>query len=137
MGRGKQLTDEEKGKIAAYRESGLKQKAIAKKIRRSQNVVTHFLRNQSGYGKNMKGATYKATANADRRAILRATSNSRDSVAKIKQKTGVKASVFIVRRVIKKTWIPEKTKNKEKTASKQNGYSLLVSICRIKRNGKT
>lgn len=114
MGRGKQLTDEEKGKIVAYRESGLKQRAIAKKIRRSQNVVSHFLRNQSGYGKNMKGGTYKATTNADRRAILRAASNSRDSVAKIKQKTGVAASVSTVRRVIKKSGYLKRLKIKKK-----------------------
>lgn len=51
MGRGKPLTDFEKGQIKGYIESGLKHYEIAKKIGRSQNVVSNFLRNEADYGK--------------------------------------------------------------------------------------
>lgn len=67
----------------------------------------------------MKGGTYKATTNA---AILRAASNSRDSVEKIKQKTGVKASVSIVRRVIKKSGYLKSLKIKKKLPLKNMSY---------------
>jgi len=51
MGRGKPLSDFEKGQIKGYIESGLKQCVIAKKIGPSQIVVSNFLRNEADYGK--------------------------------------------------------------------------------------
>lgn len=101
MGRGKPLTEEEKGKIKAFMERGLSHRNIANKIGRSQNVVSQFSRNQPGYGKNMKGRTHKVTTAADRRAIIRAASISTCSASKIKEKTGVKASLATVKRVIR------------------------------------
>nr|AAM11284.1 RH50880p [Drosophila melanogaster] len=47
MGREKPLSDFEKVQIKGYIESGLKHFIIAKKIGRSQNVVSNFLRNEA------------------------------------------------------------------------------------------
>lgn len=71
MGRGKSLSEEEKGKIKAFRELGLTQRLIAKKINRSQNLIGLYLRNIHKYGKNQKGGTYRATSRADRRSIIK------------------------------------------------------------------
>jgi len=51
MSREKPLSDFENGQIIGYIESGLKHCVIAKKIGRSQNVVSNFLRNEADYGK--------------------------------------------------------------------------------------
>ena len=43
MGRGKQLTDIEKGKILAYHDSGESLRSIERKIGRSRCVITNYL----------------------------------------------------------------------------------------------
>ena len=50
MGRGKQLTKEEIGKILAYRDQGLTMRQIGDKIGKSKNVVSHFLQDPENYG---------------------------------------------------------------------------------------
>lgn len=70
MGRGKALTDAEKGQIKAYKEAGLSIAKISKKIERSRHVISTFLGNESKYGKNMKGRTHRVLTDAERRQIL-------------------------------------------------------------------
>ena len=60
MGRGTSLTDFERVQIKVYYKIGLSQCQIAKNIGRSQNVVSNFIRNESGYGKT--GIQYATTA---------------------------------------------------------------------------
>lgn len=114
MGRKKPLTEEEKGKIKAFIECGQSHRNIAKKIGRSQNIVSNFIRKQSDYGKNMKGRTHRVTTKADRRAIIRAASNSCNSAAKIKQQTGVTASLATVKRIIRSAKHLKRLKIKKK-----------------------
>lgn len=114
MGRGKSLTNEEKLKIKIYKESGQSIHKIADKIGRSRNVVSIFLRNESTYGKNMKGRTKSSLSAADKRAILRAASNSHDTSTQIKAKTGVAVSVRTVQRVISKAEHLKRLKLKKK-----------------------
>lgn len=100
MGKGKPLDESEKGKIKAYRECGHSILQISKNIKRSRKVITSYLNNEDTYGKNMKGRPSSVITAADKRIILRHASNSHDSAAKIKEKTGVKACVRTVQRVI-------------------------------------
>ena len=101
-GKKKDVVKREIGKIKAYKECGLNISQIANKIGRTRCVVSNYLRNASNYGKNTKGGTYTVLSALDRRAIIRSASNSQDSAAKIKEKTGVKASLATVKRVIQK-----------------------------------
>lgn len=130
MGRGKPLTEEEKGKIKAFRELGLNQRRIAKNINRSQNVVSQFLRNIETYGKNMKGGSYTATTKADRRAIIRAASNSHDSASKIKAKTGVNCSLATVKRVIKSAKHLKRKKLKKKPPLNESRKKIRLQFCK-------
>lgn len=131
MGRAKPLTAEEKGRINAFSECGLSNRRIASKIGRSLNVVNNYLRNQSGYGKNMKGGTYKATTEADRRAIIRTASNSHESASKIREKTGVSASLATVKRVIRSAKHLKRLKLKKNhrliAFAKRHGFSSVKS----------
>lgn len=100
MGRGRALTLEEQTQIRVLHEENYSAHQIGRKINRSQNVVSAFLRSQGHYGKNMKGCTHSATTTREKRKILRLASNSTDSISKIRAKSGVNASVSTVRRVI-------------------------------------
>lgn len=100
MGRGKPLTTEERGKIQAYYDQKLSFRKIAEKIGRSARVVFNFIKNQSSYGKNMKGRPASVLTPKDKRAILRIASNSVDSIPKIRVQAGVSASISTVRRLI-------------------------------------
>lgn len=51
MGKEKQLTNEEIGKIMAYRDQGLSMEQISIKIGRSKCVICHLLRDPENYGK--------------------------------------------------------------------------------------
>ena len=114
MGRGKSLTDFERGQIKVYYKIGLSQCQIAKNIGRSQNVVSNFIRNESGYGKNRKGGIQYATTAAERRMIIRTASNSALSSAKIKYNCGVDASLATVKRVIESAKHLKRLKIKKK-----------------------
>ena len=83
MGRKKVLSNEEIGKIKAYKDCGLKISQISNKIGRTRCVVSNYLSNPSNYGKNMKGGTYTVLS------VLQTPKTA----TKIKEKTGVKASL--------------------------------------------
>lgn len=137
MGRGKSLTVEEKLKIKIYKESDLSINQIAKKIGRSRNVVSNFLKNESSYGKNMKGRTKSVLSAADKRAILRKASNSHDSAAQILAKTGVVASVRTVQRVISKADHLKRLKLKKKPPLNDTRKKARLEFCRSHWTGKT
>ena len=50
MGKGKQLTSEEIGKIMAYRDEGLSMEQISVKIGRSKCTICHLLKDPENYG---------------------------------------------------------------------------------------
>lgn len=114
MGRGKALTSDEKGKIIAYKECKLTYREIAEKIGKSKSVVCNFLKNTSGYGKNIKGRTKKKLSGTDERRILREASNSHCSASKIRTNLEINASVDTVRRVIRKAKHLKRLKLKKK-----------------------
>lgn len=86
----------------------------SEKTNRSRKVISKFLRDTINYGTNMKGRTVCAVTAADKRAILRHASNSHDSAAKIKEKSGVSASVSTVKRIISKAAHLKRMKIKKK-----------------------
>lgn len=130
MGKGKPLDESEKGKIKAYRECGHSILQISKNIKRSRKVITSYLNNEDTYGKNMKGRPSSVITAADKRIILRHASNSHDSAAKIKEKTGVKACVRTVQRVISNAKHIKRLKLKKKTPLNQLRKMQRLVFCR-------
>lgn len=101
MGRGKALNNSEKEKILILKSQGQNPVQIAKNINRGKTVVYNYLNNVERYGKNMKGRKKMATTPKERRKILRIASNSAMSVSKIREKSGVSASLRTVHRILK------------------------------------
>lgn len=98
----KPLNDAEKGKMQANHDQGHSSRFIARKVGRSPTAVLHYLQHLDNYGKNMKHCSVIALSPQNRLNIIRITSNSGLSASKIKEKTGVSASVQTVRRTIDK-----------------------------------
>lgn len=52
MGRGKYLTESEKGSIQSLHDVGFSNRMIARKINRSEKIIRTFLADPEGYGKH-------------------------------------------------------------------------------------
>lgn len=70
MGRGKPLTDQEKGYILAGSANGVSKRETARQIGRSITVVTHYLRDTDGYGTKKSPGRPPKLSNRDHRAIF-------------------------------------------------------------------
>ena len=101
MGRGKELTEFEKGQINGLASSGLSNRKIAAIIKRSRNVVNNYLRDQENYGKKKSSGRPKVLSERNRRSILREVRVSGGSVGQVKAATNVPGSWWTVWRVIK------------------------------------
>lgn len=68
MGRGKKLTDLEKGQILAHHSQGKSLRWIGREIHRSFKVVSNYLNNPDNYGlKKSTGRPRKLSERAERR----------------------------------------------------------------------
>ena len=90
MGRGKLLTEKEKGLIEAYKQSGLSIRGIGRKINRSEKSVRNFLNGMSGNTSKRKKVKNCKFSKRICRKIIRDASNSTLSVRKMAAATNVK-----------------------------------------------
>ena len=113
MSSGKWLSDVEKGKIAAFKEEGLSNREIARRISWSHTVVDNFIRKGQQYGTKKSPGAPSVISKRDRSHILRLASNSSLSARAIKEQTGVSASVWTVRRVLNGSRLLQRKKMKK------------------------
>lgn len=71
MGRGKRLTEEERGRILAYRECGYTYAQIAEKLQRSTHVVSNFLDESKPYGSMKHTGRPSTVSDRAKREIFR------------------------------------------------------------------
>ena len=83
MGKAKQLTSEEIGKLKILKELGVSNRQIAKKLNRSECVIRSFLKDPENYGKKYKGRTKEALTAREKRLVLRNASNSKVQLEKL------------------------------------------------------
>lgn len=114
MGRGKKLTEYERGQIIALKNEGLSNREVAKRIKRSANVVDNFVKNKENYGIKKSPGRPRALSKREERAILRAASNSTHSAAAIAKEAGVQTNVRNVQRLLKMSHIISRRKLKRK-----------------------
>lgn len=130
MGRKKQLTDEEIGKIKVLKEQNFSNRQIAKYLNRSDFVIRSYLKQPEKYRKNYRGRKKEALSATDKRAILRIASNSRCSAKTIAEQSGVSASVRTVQRFLKKTPTIKRKKLKGKPVLKENHKRKRLEFAR-------
>lgn len=102
MGRGKSLSEYEKGQIVAYHNQGLSNRKIAGRVGRSLNVVNLFLNDPVNYGTRKSPGRPSKVSERDKRQIIRKASNSVVSCSTIKKDLELEVSAETVRRVIHK-----------------------------------
>ncbi|PIC13099.1 hypothetical protein B9Z55_027975 [Caenorhabditis nigoni] len=103
MGRGKPLTDYEKGIIDANSAAGMSNRQIAISINRSLNVVNNYVNNPLYYGTKKSSGRPSLLSDRDKRNIVRKASNAVTSCSTIKRELDLNASAETVRRVLKKS----------------------------------
>ena len=109
MPRGKKLTEEEQGKIRAFKEAGLSNREIGRRIGRSRTPINNFLNDPKGYNAVHAGGRPKVLSERDERQIIRELKkNRRTSIGQLKAKTKVNASNSTVRRFLRKKDIRRK-----------------------------
>jgi transposase len=101
MPRGTELSDFEKGQIRAFKDLGLKNRAIAKRLARSPTVVDNFIKKNDGYGKKKRSGRRPKLSDRDKRSIVRAASNSTKGVRRIRDEFKPNVSKNTVWRAIK------------------------------------
>lgn len=71
MGRGKPLTETERGYILASNANGVSNSKTARQINRSESVVRHFLKDKDGYGTKKASGRPPKVSIRDQRAIFK------------------------------------------------------------------
>lgn len=71
MPRGKQLSEEEKGKIQAYHEEGLSNREISRRLNRSSCVIDNFLKLGSKYSQTKRPGRMPLVSDREKREIKR------------------------------------------------------------------
>lgn len=128
MGRGKTLTEAETAKIDILIEMSWSHRQIAKKINRSHQVVSNYVRNRENYGKNRAGRLKCVTSDRERRRILKEASKSVLSARQIKEKLGVGGSLRTIQRVIKRAPHLQRKKLKRKPALKEHHKTARLAF---------
>ena len=118
MPRGQVLTNSERAVILALKEQALSNRLIAKKLKRSSNVVNNFLRSPENYGKRVQKGRPAALSERDKRSILKIASNSMLTARQIVAEAGIQTNVRNVQRLIKKSKRIKRLRIKRKPALK-------------------
>ncbi|EFO99641.1 hypothetical protein CRE_24833 [Caenorhabditis remanei] len=127
MGRGKPLTDFEKGQIAAKNDQGLSNRQIARDLGRSLVAINRFIKDPLNHGTKKSPGRPSLLTVRDKRQILRKASNAVITCSKIKCDLNLSVSNETVRRVISKSKFIKYRKMKK--------APMLTSVHRQKRLG--
>ncbi|CAK9806315.1 Transposable element Tc3 transposase [Anthophora plagiata] len=71
---GKILSEEEIGQIRAYKDVGVSNREIARRLHRSPRVINNYINDPENYGKRHRRAVKTATTSRERRQILKEAS---------------------------------------------------------------
>ena len=104
------LSDIEKGQIIAYHDSGMSNRAIAKKLGRSHNVINCFIKNPDRYGTKKRSGRPSVLSPRNKRRILAHASNSMDSCSKIRRDLELDVSSETIRRTINQSGFIKRAK---------------------------
>jgi transposase len=103
MGRAKTLSEHEKGMIQVYKEQGLSCRAIALKLKRSDYVIRHFLKDTVSYGQRKSSGRPSVLSARDKRRILNLASNSLKSCSSIQRELDLNVCRTSVWNVLKRS----------------------------------
>ena len=97
---GTKLSVFEKGKLIAYKNSGLTGREIALKLNRSKTVIYNFLKNPGNYGKRKHPGRPSSVSSRDKRRIISRACSKKQTSTEIKRELDLNYSARTVRRVL-------------------------------------
>ena len=103
MGKRKPLTDFEKGKIVALKESGRSNREIANNIARSPSVIDNFIKKGENYGKKGKQGRPNSLTDRNKKQLIKFASNKKVSCAKLKSDLNFNVSIETIRKSLHQT----------------------------------
>ena len=114
MGKGKQLTSEEIGKIMAYRDQGLSMEQISIKIGRSKCAIFNLLKDPENYGKKKSTGRRRSLSPRDQSLVLRLARTQHLNSTQIQARIETSASTSTIRRVLQQDQFMKFSKLKKK-----------------------
>jgi len=118
MPRGIKLNEEEKGQIKAYRDCGISNRQIAKKINRSLTVINNFVKLKQNYGKIKRTGPVPKITPREKRSIVTTASKKKLSASKVRDDLQLPITVRRVRQILSESMTLKWTKRKSKPALK-------------------
>ena len=100
MGRGKGLSDFEKGQILTLRNMNVSGNQIAKTIGRSQSVVHHFLKDPQKYGTAKRTGRPSTISEKTKRRLYRKASHGKHSSRELRNELGLHVTARRVRQLL-------------------------------------
>ena len=100
MGRGKHLTNEELAVIKAYKDTGLSNWEIAKKIKRSPKVVNNYFKIGVNYGAYKGSGGKRKIDNRTKQVIVRCAAAQHMIASQIRADLQLPVSVKCVRQIL-------------------------------------
>ena len=101
MPKGKVLTDIEKGKILAYHREKVPNREIARRLKRSDHIISNFLKNPTDYATIKRKPKKFKVSGCKKCRIVQLTSNSSKSLKTIKSDLGLNVCKETIRKVLK------------------------------------
>lgn len=103
MPRGRVLNEEEKAKIVAYKDMGLSNRQIAKKIKRSHHAVNNFINLSENYNKNHPKGGNKKITRRQHSSILRLASSGVPTARQIRTELELPVTTRRVQQILSKS----------------------------------
>lgn len=100
MPKGTALTWEERGKVLAFKESGLSIRVIASKIKRSKTVVQNLIKMGSNYAKKIRPGRKSSVNARDKRRIFDLASNKHHNASQIKDELHLSVGTRRVQQIL-------------------------------------
>lgn len=101
MGKSKNLSEREKGKIDAYLSLKLTQTEIAQRIRRSRKCVQTYVKQMEQYGKNYRGSS-KKMSKRETSMLIKTAQKSKLSCSELKRDLNLSVSRWTIARQLKR-----------------------------------
>ncbi|KAK2583951.1 hypothetical protein KPH14_001210 [Odynerus spinipes] len=114
MGRGKPLSDSEKGQIIALKDMGLSNRKIAGKIQRSLNCINNYIKLGNEYGSKKSTGRPKKIYRRDKGKIFQETGINKLNAPQIRTKLRLPVGVRRVQQVLRSSGTLRYTKRMKK-----------------------
>lgn len=101
MGKGKTLTVEERSKIAAFKEVGMPNRKISRRINRSEGIIRNFLKLKENYSKNYHCLGNKKLTLRQKGQIKEKATREKQSAAKVVDSLNLPVTKRRVQQILK------------------------------------